>query len=181
MARNAIRTSRETEAKVETYTPPFSYDIPEEVREQFASKGYHLRWVRIVIENGDDIKNIADRRREGYEPVTISELPEEFRDLFEVRSVGQLASSKYANVVTVGDLALFKITLAKAQARHKYYEDMAANNERAVLSRMEGSNKRMDRLLPIQNDSTSTVRVGTKPAEFGKTLKSTVKDSDEEE
>lgn len=181
MARNAIRTSREVEAKIETYTPPFSYDIPDEVREQFNDKGLHLRWIRVVIENGDDYKNIADRRREGYEPVTITELPEEFRDLFEVKSLGQQASSKYANVVTVGDLALFKIPLAKAQARHRYYEQMAANNERAVFSQMEGGNKKLNQLLPVSNESTSKVRVGSKPTDFGKTLKSTVKESDEEE
>jgi len=175
MARSSIRTTRAVEQKEETYSPPFSYDIPEEVREKFAANGFHLRWVRVVLDNQDDYKNVADRRREGYEPVGIVELPEEFRDLFETRSLNNSANSRFANIAMVGDLALFKIPEGKARARHRYYEQMAINNEQAVMRQLDGNSK-LNKLLPISNESTSTVRVGGRKtaadAEFGKTLQS---------
>lgn len=185
MARNSIRTTRAVEQKVETYTPPFSYDIPDEIREMYKAQGWHLRWVRVILDNQDDYKNVADRRREGYEPVGIAELPEEFRDLFETRSLNSNATSRFANIAMVGDLALFKIPEGKAQARHNYFEQLAYNNEQAVMRQL-GGDKRMDRLLPIQNESSTTVRVGGRKsasqAEFGKTLqKATTDNSSEDE
>lgn len=175
MARTSIRTTRAVEQKEETYSPPSSYDIPEEVREKFADNGYHLRWVRVILDNQDDYKNVADRRREGYEPVGILELPEEFRDLFETRSLNSQANSRFANIAVVGDLALFKIPEGKARARHRYYEQVAVNNEQAVMRQLDGGSK-LNKLLPISNESSSTVRVGgrgtSSNAEFGKTLQS---------
>jgi len=162
--------------KDETYSPPFSYDVPEEVRTKFEQDGYHLRWVRVLLDNQDDYKNVADRRREGYEPVGIVELPEEFRDLFETRSLNNSATARYANIAMVGDLALFKIPVGKAKARHRYFEQMAAANEAAVMRQLQGSESKLNKLLPIHNESSTTVRVGgrgtTSQAEFGKTLKS---------
>lgn len=181
MARQPVRTSRVLEAKEETYTPPFSYDIPHEVREKFTDEGYHLRWVRVLIDNQDDYKNVADRRREGYEPVTIAELPVQFRDLFETKSFGATAG-KYSSIAMVGDLALFKIPYAKAQARQRYYEQMALETERAQMKQL-GGNSKLNKLLPISDESSTQVRVGNRqiaPQEFGKTLKSTSA-SDEED
>lgn len=178
MARASIRSAstRQVEMKDETYSPPFSYDVPEEVRAKFEQDGYHLRWVRVMLDNQDDYKNVADRRREGYEPVGIVELPEEFRDLFETRSLNNSATARYANIAMVGDLALFKIPLGKARARHRYFEQMAAANEAAVMRQLQGSESKLNKLLPIHNESSTTVRVGgrgtTSQAEFGKTLKS---------
>ena len=138
--------------------------------------------MRVIIDNNDDYKNVADRRREGYEPVAISELPENVRDLFETKSFGPNVG-KYSNIAMVGDLALFKITLGKARARQRYFEHIATNNEAAVMRQLSGDS-RLNKLLPIQDESTTQVRVGsrsTAPNEFGKTLKGTNKDSSEEE
>lgn len=175
MARQPVRTTRADEAKDENYTPPFSYDIPYEVREKFNGDGYHLRWVRVLLDNNDDYKNVADRRREGYEPVTIAELPIQFRDLFETKSFGP-GSAKYASIAMVGDLALFKIPYKKAQARQRYYEQMALESERAQMKQL-GGNSKLNKLLPISDESSTQVRVGNRqnaPQEFGKTLKDSV-------
>jgi len=182
MARGAIRKSREEEhieEHYETYTPPSSYDIPEELRLYFEDKGMHLRWVRVITDGQDDYKNVADRRREGYEPVSINELPMHVRDLFETKSFGQ-AVSKYSQIAMVGDLALFKIPVAKARARQRYYENLALNNERSVNRQLSGDSK-LNKLLPLIDESKTVVRTGSRnstPEGFGKTLKSTLKEEE---
>jgi len=176
MARSPIRQTRKVEQaveKIETYTPPSQYDIPIEVREHFENQDMHLRWVRVVLDDKDDYKNVAKRRREGYEPVLISELPEDVRDLFETKSFG--AEKKYSNIAMVGDLALFKVPLPKAKGRTRYYEQMAIDNEIAQRKQLGGKSK-LNKLLPIIDESRTTVRTGnrnTTPDEFGKTLRST--------
>jgi hypothetical protein len=183
MARGPIRQSRKVELaaeRYETYSPPSQYDIPPQVMKIFNDKGYHLRWVRVTLDNNDDYKNVARRRREGYEPVTISELPEDVRDLFETKSFGP-GAAKYSNIAMVGDLALFKVTLGKAKARTRYYEQMAINNEIAQRKQLGGESK-LNKLLPIIDESRTEIRTGNRqsaPEEFGKTLRSTQASDDE--
>ena len=183
MAREPIRKTRIEESNDNTYTPPSDYDIPDEVKELFAKDGYHLRWIRVLIDNQDDYKNVADRRREGYEPVSISELPPEARDLFETKSFGS-SVNKYSNITMVGDLALFKVPLKKAQARTRYYENMALQNEIAQRKQL-GADSKLNKLLPITDESKTVVRTGggrsaSAPEGFGKTLRNTSKDSEDD-
>jgi hypothetical protein len=183
MARAPIRQTRKVEQaaeKYETYAPPSQYDIPPQVLKIFNDKGYHLRWIRVTLDNSDDYKNVARRRREGYEPVMISELPEDVRDLFETKSFGP-GVAKYTNIAMVGDLALFKVTLGKAKARTRYYEQLAVNNELAQRKQL-GGQSRLNKLLPIIDESRSEIRTGNRqsaPEEFGKTLRSTQASDDE--
>lgn len=175
MPRGPVRKTRETEQKIEryeTYMPPSQFDIPQEVKNYFEERNFHLRWIRVLLDNQDDYKNIAKRRREGYEPVGISELPETVRDLFETKSFGPNAS-KYSNIATVGDLALFKIPIRKAVAREHYYESLAINNELAQRKNLSGDSK-LNKILPIIDESKTEVRVGNRNSApssgFGKTL-----------
>lgn len=185
MARPKRITRQEETAlvKFETYTPPSSYDLPPEVFEAFKKKGFHLRFVRVLLDNKEDYKNVADRRREGYEFVTIMELPDHIRHQFETKSFGQTAN-KFSDIVVVGDLALMKITLAKAAARKRYYENIALETELAQARSLSKDSK-LNRLLPIVDDSETVVRTGgrnSSPSEFGKTLKSTqLEDQDDSE
>lgn len=183
MARGPIRKTRIQEVKeekYETYVPPSSFDIPIEVIEKFEDDGMHLRWIRVILDGQDDYKNVAKRRREGYEPVSINELPEHVRDLFETKSFGP-GASKYSNIAMVGDLALFKVSSGKARARNRYYENVALQNEMAQRKQL-GSDSRLNKLLPISDESKTVVRTGSRqhaPEEFGKTLRSTSKHDDE--
>lgn len=180
MARQPIRKTREIEVqevKYETYIPPSNFEIPEEVLEHFKNKGMHLRWIRVILDDKDDYKNVARRRREGYVPVQISELPVEVRDLFETKSFGP-AVAKYSDIAMVGDLALFKVSQGKAEARTRYYENVAYQNELAQRKQLGGKSK-LNKLLPIYDESKTEVRIGNRnstPSEFGKTLRSTSED-----
>lgn len=177
MARGPIRKTRIQEVKeekYETYVPPSSFDIPEEVIEKFEDEGMHLRWIRIILDGQDDYKNVAKRRREGYVPVSITELPSHVRDLFETKSFGT-ATAKYSDITMVGDLALFKVPAGKARARSRYFENLALQNELAQRKQLGGDSK-LNKLLPILDESKTVVRTGNRqnaPEEFGKTLRST--------
>ena len=181
MARGPIRKTRIQEVKeekYETYIPSSSFVIPQEVIEKFEDEGMHLRWIRVLLDGQDDYKNVAKRRREGYEPVSINEIPEHVRDLFETKSFGPSAS-KFSNIAMVGDLALFKVSEGKARARTRYYEQTALNNELAQRRQL-GGESRLNKLLPIHDESKTEIRTGNRqnaPQEFGKTLKSTSSDS----
>ena len=168
MARGPIKKTRTQELKAEkyeTYIPPSSFDIPQEVIDKFEDEGMRLRWIRIILDGQDDYKNVAKRRREGYEPVSINELPDHVRDLFDTKSFGPSAS-KFSNIATVG-------------ARQRYYEQLALNNELAQRRQLGGESK-LNKLLPIHDESKTEIRTGNRqnaPQEFGKTLKSTSSDS----
>lgn len=185
MARGPLRKTRDVERKelkYETYIPASQFDIPQEVINHFDEKGMHLRWIRVILDGQDDYKNVAKRRREGYEPVGINELPEHVRDLFETKSFGP-GVAKYSNIAMVGDLALFKVAVEKAEARQRYYEQLAINNELAQRKHL-GENSKLNRLLPIIDESRTVVRTGNRqsaPQEFGKTLRSTNEDISEDD
>lgn len=182
MPQIAKKKTREADYHLTTYTPPSEFEIPEEIREKFEAEGYHLGWIRIFLEDKDDYKNIAKRRREGFEFVTVSELPEHIQGLYEVKNLGS-AAQKYNGIVVTGDLALGKIPMEKHLARQRYYEQMAINAELSYRQRLD-NDARMNKLLPLIDESKSVVRVGgrkTSPNEFGKALKSTQKSEDSEE
>lgn len=179
----AQKKTREADRRETTYTPPSEYEIPDEIREKFESEGYHLRYIRVLLEDKDDFKNVAKRRREGYEFVTVRELPEHLQGLYEVKNFGT-AAQKYSGVVMVGDLALAKLPIEKFHARQRYYANLAIQSELAQRSKLDSDSK-MNRLLPLIDDSKAVVRIGgrntTQKVGFGEALKSTQKSEDSEE
>ena len=184
MPQIAEKKTREREARVVTYTPPSEKEIPQEVKNKFEAEGYHLRFIRILLDDKDDYSNVARRRREGYEFVKLSELPEYYQGMFETKNFGN-AAQKYSGIVTVGDLALAKLPIENKEARDRYYQNVAVQNELAQRKNLDADSK-LNRLLPLVDESSSRIRVGSrKSAEkvgFGESLKSTQKseDSDEE-
>lgn len=183
MARPRKQTTEQEFEKYETYTPPSSYELPREVREAFENQGLSLRFVRVILDNKEDYKNVSDKRREGYEFVTISELPHHLRSMFETKSFGS-AQAKFSDIVMVGDLALMKIPEGKKRARQRYYENMALQTELAQTANLSKDSK-MNRLLPIVNESETVVRTGGRKsasdAGFGKTLQNPQEEESEEE
>lgn len=169
----AEKKTRERDRRVVTYSPPSEFEIPEEVKNKFEAEGYHLRFIRVLLEDKDDFKNVARRRREGYEFVKISELPEYFQGLYESKNFGN-AAQKYSGIVMVGDLALAKLPIENKEARDRYYRDVAIGNEAAVRSRLDADSK-LNRILPILDESSTRVRVGSRKSAvgFGDSLKST--------
>jgi len=152
-------TSRAKAAKEVQYIPPDMLELDPEVIEHFLSQGQKLRWVRFLLGGKEDAKNLRKKVREGWEPVNIEEVPEHLQADFERGQV-----SRIEGVIINGDVALYRIPVEKSEARQKYYEGTAVDQEQAVnRSLMKYSN----RAMPIQDTSQSRTTTGRKPAKIG--------------
>ena len=80
MARTTTRNTqtRELETREEeyTYSEPNLLEIPQAVTDRFLEQGMKLRWLRTTIKGSDDYANIGKRMQEGYEFVSLDEVPE---------------------------------------------------------------------------------------------------------
>lgn len=159
MARNTTRStqSRELETReTETYeyTEPNLLDIPQNVTDRFADQGMKLRWIRISLKGQDDYTNVGKRQAEGWQFVTLDEVPE------MGMSSAVKEDGRYSGTVCRGDLALAKLPFAKAKARQLHFEQKSSEMVDAVNSQLEGAS---DRRMPVRNQSKSNVTKGRTP------------------
>ena len=154
LSRSAESRELNTREQYEEYQEPNMLDIPEELEIRFANEGMTLRWIRINLRGQDDYKNVGRKIQEGWQFVTVDEVPELQHTSF-VREEG-----RYMGAVCRGDLALAKMPLAKAQSRQRYYEGKSQEMVDAVNQQLMGSN---DSRMPIRNTSKSSVTKGRTP------------------
>ena len=159
MARNTTRStqSRELETReTETYEyqEPSLLDIPENVTNRFADQGMKLRWIRISLKGTDDYTNVGKRQAEGWQFVTLDEVPEMGMSSM-VKEDG-----RYSGTVCRGDQALAKLPIGKAEARQLHFEQKSSEMVDAVNSQLEGAS---DRRMPVRNQSKSNVTKGRTP------------------
>jgi len=160
MARNTTRSnqSRELETREnETYeyTEPNLLDIPQSVTDRFTDQGMKLRWLRTTVKGGDDYTNVGKRQAEGWEFVSLEEVPE------LAHSSAIKEEGRYKGTVCRGDLALAKMPIGRAEARQRYFENRSAEMVDAVNSQLENAS---DRRMPIQNASKTNVTKGRTPS-----------------
>ena len=125
--------------------------IPPIVKDRFDQEGMALRWIRVSLKGKDDIQNVGKRLSEGWQFVTLEEGPELAHNSF-VKEEG-----KYTGAICRGDLALAKMTKARAQSRKEFYENKSREAVQAVnMQLMSNSDSRM----PISNSSRSRVTTG---------------------
>jgi len=159
MARNTTRStqSRELETR-ETeefeYTEPNLLDIPEAVKHRFSDQGMTLRWIRITLKGGDDYTNVGKRLAEGWEFVSLEEVPE-MAHTSMVRDEG-----RYKGTVCRGDLALAKMSAKRAEARQRHFENASVELVDAVNAQLDNAG---DHRMPIQNQSRTNVTKGRNP------------------
>ena len=154
LSRSAESRELNTREQYEEYQEPNMLDIPEELEIRFANEGMTLRWIRINLRGQDDYKNVGRKIQEGWQFVTVDEVPELQHTSF-VREEG-----RYMGAVCRGDLALAKMPLARAQSRQRYYEGKSQEMVDAVNQQLMGSN---DSRMPIRNTSKSSVTKGRTP------------------
>ena len=144
------RTSRSAETRSNSardykYTPPSEMEIPDDLEAKFKENGYSIRWIRFLINNEEDYKNIGKRSREGWEFVTYDEVKD------AIPMSRELSTKNHKNLVTVGDLALAKIPTYKAEARKAYYEERAKEAVRAARQEAKKANDvRADKYTPTK-------------------------------
>lgn len=159
MARTTTRNtqSRELETR-ETesyeYVEPNLLDIPQSVENRFADQGMKLRWIRISLKGADDYSNVGKRQAEGWQFVTLDEVPEMGLSSM-VREDG-----RYSGTVCRGDLALAKLPIQRAEARQAHFENKSSEMVDAVNSQLEGAG---DRRMPVRNQSKTNVTKGRTP------------------
>lgn len=155
-----VRQERKNETRAmeyAAYKPPSSLDVPDDLVTKYKNDGYHLRWIRFLANSQEDVQNITKRVREGWEFVTKSELPEEYREWFQTTKIRQ-----NNQVICVGDLILAKIKRELAQARQRYFE--GKSEEQVKAARQEAgktSDRRMNTMVPVIDESESEVEITT--------------------
>ena len=139
-------TSRSHQKRKITYTPPSYLDAPKPNVE-----GVKYRWLRVSTGGEDDARNIAKRKREGYEFVRKEEHPDFDVPVHE--------SGKYAGVIGSGDLVLAKIPVEMAEAKNEYYQKRTQSQTDAVDADIL---KEQHPSMPVTQQRKSSVSFGKK-------------------
>ena len=161
MARNTTRSTQSRELETREVEEDFEYrepnllDIPESVTSRFEDQGMKLRWIRTTLKGGDDYTNVGKRMAEGWEFVSLEEVPE-LAHTSAIKDEG-----RYKGTVCRGDLALAKLPIKRAEARQRHFENASAEMVDAGNAQLENSS---DRRMPIQNQSKTNVTKGRTPS-----------------
>lgn len=111
--------------------------------------GYVFRWVRRSMGNTSDAKNVAQKFAEGWEPVSAASQPR----------LAQLLGRHGVNTdgqIEIGGLLLCKIPAEIAEARNRYYSQMASAQLQAVDNQyLRDNNRKMPKLAPERHSVTS--------------------------
>lgn len=137
--------NRNTAARVETWRPPETLPMPNPV------PGWVFRYIRISTMGMADPKNESTKRREGWEPVKASDVP-------EVMHYGDgNPNSRYKDCVEIGGLVLCKAPADLMKQRDDYYRKQAqAQTEALDNSFLRQEDKRM----PLFSEKKSNVSFG---------------------
>lgn len=152
MANRSTRSedTREAQSRKKQWVAPSTLGTPD------PPEGYTFKWVRFDIRGRDDSRNIMNRRREGWEPVQPSELPEGWHmDKLE----GQKVRDDIRGAVVVGDLVLCKMPNELVAQRNAHYREKERKQRRSVESELM---KHSTRAMPVHNESSSTVTRGVR-------------------
>ena len=155
IARNENRPSSQNPERRVQYSPPSEVDLPKDLIRKFEDNGFHLRWVRVLLGNDEDFRNVARRKREGYEFVKKEEIGDEFGSF-------ELDKFKDRNIVVIGDLALMKLPIDNKERREEYYSEEASSQVKAAKKEMFSNPSKN---MPVFDESYSQV-VGVKNARF---------------
>ena len=143
---SGVKSSRTHQKRKVTYTPPSYLDAPKP-----NDDGIKYRWLRVSMGGEDDARNIAKKKREGYEFVRKEEHPDFDVPVHE--------SGKYAGVIGTGDLVLAKIDTEMADAKKEYFDKKTITQTEAVDNDLL---KEQNPSMPITQRRNSSVSFGKK-------------------
>lgn len=124
-AQGATRGSRPERKK--TYERPRTTQIPEELQDYFRKTGYEVRPVRYILAGVEELTYLSNREAEGYEFITVSELPDWF-----LKRIRQVDTKTRNGLVTVGDCCLMKIDMDLRQSRRDHFAGITNQENDAV-------------------------------------------------
>jgi len=136
MVKKATTTQKTVKQTWATYQSPSQLEIPQEVVDHYADSGYRLKWVRVLMPNGDpDHKNIAKKTRFKFEAITHQELHNVCPGVNDMFEIGEAAKTK--GFVMVGDLALFKRSEELSDQQTEWLENEAKNQVRGIKQMLQ--------------------------------------------
>lgn len=149
-SREAVETprrldTRETQERAVHWTNPSMLETPE------PPEGFEYRWVRVQIFDEADNKNIMSRKRQGYEPVHVDELPADFF------TVG-MEHGKLEGVVQIGDLILMKVPANIKKERNDYFAQKAKNAQEIVDRHLQQQDTAV---MPITTQRHTAIQKGS--------------------
>jgi hypothetical protein len=112
--------NRETAARVQQWRPPETLPMPNPV------PGTVFRYIRIATMGQADPTNASAKRREGWEPVKATEVPE------IMHFAENNPNSRYKDNVEIGGLVLCKAPTDLMKQRDEYYRKQAQAQTDAV-------------------------------------------------
>lgn len=132
--------------------------LPELPKEALNDERFVYKYVRVLLDGEDDVKNISDYERLGWRFCRPEDIPGVHN--MPVRTLGFCRGA-----VGIGDVAIAKLPREIAEARRKLHEKRTAEMMQAINSQLlrEGDSR-----MPTFNESRSIVRTG-RAAEFDTT------------
>lgn len=136
--------TRENDARKVSWKPASDLPIPE------PQDGYVFHWKRVALMGEADPRNMAQARREGWEPCKAEDHPEFANDLtaFGLQPTG---------LIEIGGLVLCKTTAENAAARRAYYEKQAQASMQSVDNNFL---RESDPRMPLFSEKQSKVSFG---------------------
>lgn len=101
--------------------------LPKELHDYFKTDNWDLKLVRWSIEGNEDYRYLNRREKEGYEFVTVDELPDWYKN-----SVNCIDTRLRKGLVIMGDVCLMKVDTDLRNSRRKVYQDLADQQVQSV-------------------------------------------------
>lgn len=130
--------TRDANARTKAWTPPELLPMPDPV------PGWVFRWMRASILGETDTLNVGAYRREGWEPVIPSDMPD---------VAAQAGCSPTDESIEVGGLVLVKIPSAIVKQRDQYYRDLSSRQMDSINAQLDAQN---DPRMPLFRDARTT-------------------------
>lgn len=126
------RKTREDSARRKPWQPPSMLETPP------APDGYKFRWLRRTREQGlDDVQNVLNRERQGYEIVRPEQLKALGIDPVEYQTMD---SGRNQGAIINGDLVLAMVHEETAKERTEHFERQSAAQLKGVHAELMRQN-----------------------------------------
>jgi hypothetical protein len=154
-APSEVRPEKVREKQYEPYRPRGLQDVPAALQSKLENEGWHVHWVRIMLEGEVDTENLADIAHKGYEPVDVKEVPENILRTLQISDV-----AGFKGLIVSKDTALFKISTERYQEIRQYYRDIADSQLRGVNETIRQNASMHGITVELYDESKSQVAVG---------------------
>jgi hypothetical protein len=113
-------SERSRSKRVTKYERRLKSQIPAEITRHFEKEGYGVKYKVWRLANVEQSSAVSELLRDGWEFVKTNELPEQFRDYYDVEDFRGRSEMLVAH-----DLVLMKHNLEYLESERKYFDSLA--------------------------------------------------------